>query len=100
MKKIKFELKKELHERYVELKKVDKNITLTNLFQKGFNQAIKDIEEELSEFEKSFDHKNDHSQKKLIISNLPQSLDFNGASSRIRTCDPQLRRLLLYPTEL
>jgi hypothetical protein len=53
MKKIKFELKKELHERYVELKKVDKNITLTNLFQKGFNQAIKDIEEELSEFEKS-----------------------------------------------
>ena len=53
MKKIKFELKKELHDKYVELKKVDKNITLTNLFQKGFNQAIKDIEEELSEFEKS-----------------------------------------------
>ncbi len=58
-----FELKKKLHERYVELKKFDKNITLTNLFQKGFNQAIKDIEEELSEFKKSFDHKNDHSQK-------------------------------------
>ena len=58
-----FELKKELHERYVELKKVDKNITLTNLFQKGLYQAIRDIKEELSEFEKSFDHKNDHSQK-------------------------------------
>jgi hypothetical protein len=53
MKKIKFELKKELHDKYVELKKSDKNITMTAIFRKGFDKAIKDIEEQISDFEKS-----------------------------------------------
>jgi hypothetical protein len=31
---------------------------------------------------------------------IPWFLMINGAPGRIRTCDPKLRRLVLYPTEL
>ena len=34
------------------------------------------------------------------LSNLAERLDFIGVPDRIRTCDPRLRRPMLYPTEL
>ena len=35
-----------------------------------------------------------------VLGRLLRAGRLNGERSRTRTCDPQLRRLLLYPTEL
>ena len=61
MKKIGFELDRELYNRFVAVKKENKSITINNLVRKGLNQTIERIQDEI--LKKSFDHKNDHSRK-------------------------------------
>jgi hypothetical protein len=43
---------------------------------------------------------NSHATSYRIMQHHPQSAQNYGAPDRIRTCDPRLRRPVLYPTEL
>ncbi len=43
MKKINFELNRELHDRYAALKKINSSITINDLVHKGLKQAQEDI---------------------------------------------------------
>ena len=61
MKKINFSVNKNLYDRYAELKKIDRGITINSLVRKGLTQTIERIQDEM--IKKSFGHKIGHSQK-------------------------------------